>query len=90
MSYSFSSQAATKAEVLKKVAAEFDHVVGQQPVHAADKEQVLAAVTAFVNLLRDDETLDVIVSVTGSIYVPESGVQNAGISINAAFTKKAS
>ena len=65
MSYSFTVRAATKAEALAKVADELGKVVAAQPDHAADSQQALAAATAFVGLLADDENRDVVASVNG-------------------------
>ena len=67
MSYSFSVQAPSKAEVLSKVEAELARVVDNQPIHAADQQQAQAAAAAFVALMPDDATKDVYVSVSGSI-----------------------
>lgn len=65
MSYSFTIRAANKAEALAKIAAELDKVVASQPDHAADRDQALATATAFVGLLADDDTRDVVASVNG-------------------------
>lgn len=68
MTYSLSVRAATKAAILAAVAAAFDdQVVARQPVHAKDREQVLANATAAVNLLADDDTQDVQISLSGSL-----------------------
>ncbi len=67
MSYSFTFQAADKAQAKEKAAAEFDKVVSSQPLHARDRDPVLAAVSAFVDLIADDESKDIYVSVSGSV-----------------------
>lgn len=67
MSYSFSVRAATKADAIAKVAEEFGRVVASQPIHAADRDGVVAAATAFVNMLGDDADKDVCVNVNGSV-----------------------
>lgn len=67
MSYSFTVHAASKAEALDLVEAEFEKVVQSQPVHAADKEQAQAAAAAFIELMPDDADKDVHVTVNGSI-----------------------
>lgn len=68
MSYSVSVRAATKAESLAAVAAKFDaDVVAHQPSHKMDRDLVLSTATAAVNLLADDETKDVQISLGGSV-----------------------
>jgi len=67
MSYSFNVRAASKAAALAAVSVELDKVVTQQPVHAADRAAAEAAAVAQVNLLVDDDTRDVSVSVSGSL-----------------------
>lgn len=77
MSYSFTIRAATKAEAKEKVAADFDKVVAAQPDHATDREQALSAATAFIDMLVDDETRDVVVSVNGWLNWSEPSLPRA-------------
>lgn len=66
MSYSFNVRAATKAEAKLKVAVELDKVVASQPVHSTDREQAMAAATAFIDMLADaGEQQEIAVSVNG-------------------------
>ena len=67
MSYSFTVRAASKAEAIGKVTEELAKVVVNQSMHAKDKDQAKMAAVNFINLLRDDATRDVAVSVSGSI-----------------------
>lgn len=68
MSYSFSVTAASKAEAVTAAEAKFAEVVNSQPVHAADKEPTLAAISAFVGILVDpSEGEAVYLSVNGSV-----------------------
>lgn len=83
MSYSFSAKAATKAELKSMVAEQFAAVVVAQPVHAADQPQALAAANAFIDLLAEDAERDVGVSVSGSLWSTDAGMQSTGVSINA-------
>lgn len=53
MSYSFSVQAATKADGIKAAEAEFDKMVESQPAHKHDKAAALANLTASLALLPD-------------------------------------
>lgn len=65
MSYSFQIRAATKAAAKLAVAAKFEEVATQQKCHERDKAQALAAADAFVDLVSDDETKDVVVTMNG-------------------------
>jgi hypothetical protein len=67
MSYSFNIRAASKANARERAAQEFDSVVASQPVHAQDRTAALAALDAYLDLLVDDATRDIIVSVNGSV-----------------------
>jgi hypothetical protein len=83
MSYSFQVRAALKAEALAKVAEELAKVVEGQPVHAADAPAAQVAAEAFVGLIVDDETKDVQVSVSGSLWLNETGLQEASVQVSA-------
>ena len=67
MSYSFNIRAATKAAAMLAVAAKMAEIVQSQPSHALDHAQAIAAAGAFVDVLPDDESKDVSVSVHGSV-----------------------
>lgn len=92
MSYSFQAKGTTKAEAIAAVAAKLAEVVAQQPVHAADKDQALAAATAFINLLPDDGEKDVSVSVGGSLgwndLPAEQNITSAQVSTYASLVKR--
>jgi hypothetical protein len=86
MSYSFSAQAATKADLKTKVAEQLAAVVLAQPVHAADQSQAQAAADAFIDLLSDDPTAHLTISVSGSCWAAGSekpGLNQAGVNISA-------
>jgi hypothetical protein len=91
VSYSFSVKAATKAEAIDLANKEFDSVLNSQPVHAADMPAAREAVAAFTNLLIDDDTCDVGLSVNGSVYAVSTssssvnGLRQASINIQAGF-----
>jgi hypothetical protein len=85
MSYSFSAQAATKAELKTKVAEQLAAVVVAQPVHAADQSQAQAAADAFIDLVADDATQDVLVNVSGSLWSTDAGLLSASVNINASL-----
>ena len=94
MSYSFGFRAATKAEAKQKVAAELDKVVTQQSVHAKDRDQAQAAANAFIDVLDDDDSKDVSVSMNGSLSGNWSGndltsFTGANLSISASLVTKA-
>jgi hypothetical protein len=68
MSYSISARGATKALALAALGCLFDsNVVATQPVHAADKQQALAAAESFAGILPDDDSKDVSIRMNGSL-----------------------
>lgn len=67
MSYSFTVRAATKAEAKERVAAELEKVVASQSCHAADKAQAQAVADSFIDVLPDDDSKDVLVSMNGYV-----------------------
>lgn len=67
MSYSFNFRAATKAEAKQKAEEELDRVVLAQPVHAQDYDAALATISAYLDMLVDDEDMDIQVSCHGSV-----------------------
>jgi hypothetical protein len=92
MSYSFSARAATKPEVIAKVAAQFDAVVAAQPVHSADRAQAQAAAEAFLGVLPDAaDGRDFYVSVSGSVGwngnlgEADHVLTAAGVNVSASF-----
>jgi hypothetical protein len=88
MSYSFSIRAANKTEAKHKLAAEFDKVIGAQPAHLADRAQAQAAAGAFVDLVKEDESLDIVAAVSGSISYGVGGTHAASVQVNAYLTSK--
>lgn len=89
MSYSFQIRAANKAEAKEKVALQLAAVVQQQVSHQVDVEQARAAANAFIDLVHDDESMDVSVSMNGSMgwrgTLGQEGCvfTSAGVGINA-------
>lgn len=82
MSFSFSVRAATKAAVKEAAAAQMADVVAKQPIHAVDSAAILAAASAHVDLLPDDETMDVSVGIGGSTtQVWNDGILGAVIGV---------
>jgi hypothetical protein len=67
MSYSFNVRGTSKADVKAKVEAELDKVVTSQSVHACDRDQAEAAAAAFIDIVADDDSKDIQVSVNGSV-----------------------
>lgn len=76
MSYAFSVRAPNKAAACQQVEEELSKVVASQPIHKKDQDQALVAALEFIGLLRDDESRDVSVSVSG--YLSWEGVDAAG------------
>jgi hypothetical protein len=88
MSYSFSVQAATKAEAIEKVAAELAAVVKSQPSHEAEADVVRAAAESFIDLLRDDESQNIALTVSGSIWQGEQGLNSVSANISASVLSR--
>ena len=88
MSYSFSVRASDKAEVKSQVALELDKVVNSQPVHAADRDKAEEAVCSFVDLLRVDDTQDIQLSVSGSCWGVDEGLNSIGLNISTSLVPK--
>lgn len=99
MSYSFDFTVATKEEAKTRAASELDGVLTYQPVHAKDRDAALATATAFIDLLADDDTKDIRVSVAGSVSWPydvndpngqnNPPLSNASVSVGAWHVPKA-
>lgn len=70
MSYSFDFTVATKAEAKERVATELDEVIKVQRAHAKDRPAALATAHTFIDLLADDDTKDIRVTVHGSVSWP--------------------
>lgn len=93
MSFSFSVRGATLALALAAVAAELDKVVAQQPVHAADREQIGKVVESHSALLTEDSSRDVVIYVSGSIggNFPEGephAITFADVSVSAHYVQR--
>lgn len=82
MSYSFSAQAATKAELKSKVAEQLAAVVVAQPAHEKDQAPAQAAADAFIDLLLDDDTCDAAISMSGSLTWNDAGTLGVNVSLN--------
>lgn len=89
MSFSFGVKAATKADAVAQATAKMDEVVVAQPKHADDAVLVKTTVEAYTNLLGDDETMDIQLSVSGSLGWSETQTTNANISVSASLVAKA-
>lgn len=91
MSYSFNVKAATKEEAKLQVAEKLAEVLKHCKEHVQDVKQAQAAADAFIDLLMDDPTKEVRVTMHGSlswIYkegVPteESLITGSNINVNA-------
>lgn len=83
MNYDFHVKAETKADAIKQANEQLDAVLAAQPIHAADMPAARQAVEAFANLLMDDPTCHVVLSVHGSVNHPPEGVRQASITIKA-------
>lgn len=67
MSYSFSIKAPTKIEAKAAVEAAYDAMMASQPIHARDRSAALAAAGSMIDLLVDDPSKHIAVSVNGYV-----------------------
>jgi hypothetical protein len=95
MSYSFNVQAASKDAAKAAVAAKFDEVIAVQPIHARDKAAALVNANTVIDLLMDDDTRDISVSVNGYVSWLDNlreddtnPLQGASVSASAAYVAK--
>jgi hypothetical protein len=82
MSFSFNVRAATESSVIAGVITKMDEVVASQPIHAGDRDQVLAAAEAFIALVPQNDELDYSVSVNGSTYQVDGVTRGASFGFN--------
>jgi hypothetical protein len=87
MSYSITVRAASKAAAKQAVAERFDaDVVAHQLIHKRDRDQALSAANAFIDLLDDDDTKDVSVSLHGSLsWAGGERITGASVSVGASL-----
>ena len=93
MTYSFSLRAANKTAAKVAVAEKFAAAVQSQVCHKRDQTQVLTAANAFIDLLQDDDSKDVLVSVYGSLSGTWEGsdvvsITGAACSVSAGLAAK--
>ena len=89
MSYSFSARGATRADVLKNIAVEFDKVVASQPVHAEDRKQAEGAAAAFLGVILGSDDKDFYVSVSGSLsWDADQRLTSASVNVSASLIAK--
>lgn len=67
MSYSFQVQAATKGELLLKVADEFRKIAESQKEHSVDKDAAYAAASGMIDAISESTDRDIRASCWGSI-----------------------
>jgi hypothetical protein len=91
MSYSFQISGGDKLIAKQLVAQQLDAVVKAQPIHEVDKNAAYAAAYEFIDLLPDDETKVVQVTMNGSISWTGEGreVTAVAIAISAYLTTPA-
>lgn len=91
MSYSFTVKAFGKAAAKDAVAAKFDEVVASQPIHAKDRDAVLANASAVIDLLMDAPDKDISVSVNGYLswmVGDDQPIHTASVSAGASLVAK--
>ncbi len=88
MSFSFNVREPSKAAAKVKVAEELAKVVAGQPFHEKDQALIQATADAYIDLLGDDDTKDIYVSVNGSGYVIDDSIQQIGVNVLADLSPK--
>jgi hypothetical protein len=93
MSYSFSVKQANKAAAIDAVYFELRKVAERDPIHEADVPGAMTAAAAIINALSDDDSMDVAVSMSGSVsWTGRQGepqpIVSVGTSISAALTSR--
>jgi hypothetical protein len=83
MSYQFTAKGKTKDAAKQAVAAEFDKMMGVQPVHSKDRAAAIANANAVIDLLADSEKLGIQVTLNGYVSWAGDGLNNASISCTA-------
>lgn len=91
MSYSFTVKAATKQLAKVEVALQFEKAVAAQACHERDRLQALAAANAYVDLLAEDDSRDVVVAMSGGLTGQWQGsdvtrIEGASLSVSAYLT----
>lgn len=83
MTYHFTAQGATKDAAKQAVAEQFDLMMGAQLVHSKDRAAAIANASAVIDLLADDETKGVAVTLNGFVSWTGQGLNGASISCSA-------
>lgn len=93
MSFSFNVTAATKAQAKVRVSEEMAKVLSYCVEHAHDLHAAIAVGHAYIDLLKEDPTKDICVSMYGSLgytFAPGAiDISSAGITVSAGHTAKA-
>jgi len=85
MTYQITAKGKTKDEAKQAVAAEFDKMMGAQPVHTKDRAAAIANASAVIDLLADSDKFGIQVTLNGYVSWAGDGLNNASISATATF-----
>lgn len=94
MSYSINIRAASVVAAAALISAEFDTIVEQQPIHAADREAAEKAARSFLDLMGEPpEGHEMSISVSGSISrwlagATTEAVTGVGVSVSVSLVPK--
>lgn len=93
MSYSFLVRGAHKEEAFSKCVDKMREVAVSQACHERDKQQALNAAKAFIDLLADDDSKDVVVNMNGSLTGHWQGsdvtrIEGAAVSVSAGLAAR--
>jgi len=93
MSYSFSVKESTKEAAIDAVYAQLNLIADRDPIHRADVPAAMTAAAGIINTLSDDPSMDIAVSMSGSVsWTGRQGepqpIVSVGTSISAALTSR--
>ena len=88
MSYSFTVIAATRADAREKIKTKLAQVVASQPIHNADRDQAQAAADALIDILPDDASRDLVVSINGLIMSDGTQPHTVALAVHATRQKR--
>lgn len=81
MSYSFTVQATSVDAAKEAVREKLGKIMEDQTPHKADVPEAIKASDAFLDLVNLADGCALSVTISGSVYVPEAGLNTVGFSI---------
>lgn len=89
MSYSFNVKAPTKGVARDEIDKRFSAMLAEQPIHQKDVFAAKDAANKFIDMVAEDDSKDVSVSVAGYLLAAADGkITAASFSVNTALVAK--